>query len=100
MFTKENANLILRQLCRGNLTAIIGAYNFIFSSKESYVSFKFKGSRVANYVKIELTPLDLYKMTFMKVSTKAQKTIKEFDMVYNDMLTDVFEDTTKLVLNL
>lgn len=41
----------------GKLTAMVGAYHMGYT--EDSFSFKFKGCRKANYMKITLTPMDL-----------------------------------------
>lgn len=70
------------------------------------VSFKIKGSKVANYVKVTLTASDLYDVGFYKVTkSKAlpgfkMKVVAELEGVYADQLKTVLESNTGLLLKL
>jgi len=107
-----NANTALNQLTASQngsnrLNATIGAYNFMQSEKESFVSFKFKASRKFNYCKITLNANDTYKMEISKLNSmkKAMATgeffakTETFEMLYDDQLKEIFEQTTKLYLS-
>jgi hypothetical protein len=96
---QQVARTILEQLGgQRRLIAFVGARNFV--AHDEAVSFKFVAGGPYNYVKIELTPQDLYKVTFMKLHNF--KTVREatLDGVYNDMLVDIFVKYTKLYLSL
>lgn len=74
---------------------------------DSGVQFRFSGSKRANKVVIELTPNDLYTMTFYKMGRFSKKTfevslkkVDTFKDIYNDMLIDIFETATGLYLRL
>jgi hypothetical protein len=71
---------------------------------DSGVSFRFKGSRKANYCKIILEATDLYTVEFYKVreliNVSVNEPLKSITGVYNDMLKPIFEETTGLYLSL
>lgn len=97
---------ILRQLGgHGRLTAMIGAKDFCVYTEEPVLKFRFmKGTDGANFVKITLTPLDLYTVEFYAVRNKKGvpefREVKRIDGVYCDMLKSLFERTTGLRLSL
>lgn len=82
------------------LEMMVGAKDFMFDSSEDSIAFKFKGSSKANYLEIKLDRNDTYTMTFMKLRGMDFKTVKEIDGVYNDMLKNIFEETTGLYLSI
>lgn len=82
----------------GRLKAMVGAYNF--AKDENSVSFRFKGSRKANHVSIELNSSDLYNVRIGKVGKLDYKIVDETKDAYSDMLVSLFENTTGLYLSL
>ncbi len=93
------ADIILSQLGgTGRLSAMIGAKHFFSDDDGNTLVFKFKGSKVANYVRITLTPADTYTVDFKKIRGVEAKDVKVFEDVYADMLRDIFESTTGLYL--
>jgi len=82
----------------GRLTAMTGARNFI--DHGNALSFKFKGSRKANYVKIELDPSDTYNVTFGKIRKYELTKERTFEGVHATMLRRLFEQVTGLYLTL
>ena len=79
---------------------MVGAWNF--QVEDNSVSFRFKGSQVANYVRIILDASDTYNLEF-KLINAAQgicEEKEEFAMIYNDMLVNTFEEYTGLYLSL
>lgn len=95
----EVGETIVQQLGgSGKLKVMIGAYNFLTNGDD--LSFKFKGSRVANYVKIKLNSLDLYDVEFGKIRGHNYKIVREVEGLYWDQLKPIFENTTKLYLSL
>jgi len=82
----------------GCLKCMVGAYNFIDCG--AGVSFRFKGSKIANYIKVTLTPLDEYDVEIGKVFGTKYTIKKECKGIYFDQLKPVFESTTKLYLSL
>jgi len=96
-----NAEITIQQLGGfGKLQAMVGANNFVQSKEEAWVSFKFKGSKVANYIKIHLNGNDLYDIEFGKIWGHKYKVVEKLDDVYFDSLVELFEKTTGLYLRL
>lgn len=106
--SKHIANTILQQIGGNKALVMTGAYNLVAGkdteTNNHYVSFKIKGSRTCNYIKISLNSLDLYDIHMSTVClTKEgfkEKNIKEYNSVYSDMLKGIIEEHTKLYLSL
>lgn len=95
---KEIAQTILQQLGgAGRLVAMTGAYNFI--AIDYGVSFRIKNPR-ANFIKITLTPMDLYDLEIGRVRGTTYKVIAKHEGVYNDMLKPLIEKATGMYLSL
>lgn len=95
---------ILEQLTQSKnpmnrLSVMTGAGNFASHGDEG-VSFKFKGSRKANFCKVILNSMDTYTVTFGKIRKYELTKVQTFEGVYNDALKDLFEDVTGLYLSL
>lgn len=89
----ETAKTILNQLGGNRFIAMTGAQ--CYSDKNKLI-VKFKGSKISNYVSITLNGSDLYDVEFKKLRGMDFKTIATFNDIYCDMLTNIFEQTTKL----
>lgn len=92
------ARTILEQLGRG-FSAMTGAHTLC--STENSLSFRVPGTitrQRINWVKIELTPADEYKLTFGVIRGKTFKVVEERDGVYCDNLREVFSSVTGLAL--
>lgn len=101
MNSKEVASVILQQLGGHKFMAMVGAHNLAFSDAGcGTLMLKFKGSKVANYLKITLTSMDLYDVEFGKIWGMNYKVVKKVEGVYNDMLVSLFDSTTKLYTKL
>ncbi len=95
--SKAEAMEIIKQLGGGRFVAMTGASLFVYDhEKRANVSFKFKGSRISNHVKIELNALDLYDVTFYKITKTDFKIVSERSGLYNDMLESHFKEITGL----
>ena len=95
----EIANEILKQLGgRNKLTMMIGMKDAF--AIENGLVFKFKMSKIANYVSIVLNGNDLYDVTFKKLRGFNSKDVEILEDVYCDDLKSIFENTTKLYLSL
>lgn len=81
----------------GRLKAFVGAQNFMVGTDS--VSFRFKGSKKANYLKITLDPSDTYILEFGKIRGHEYKVTKTLENIYCDQLVEIFEDTTDLFLS-
>ena len=97
------AKTILEQLGGNRFVAMTGAKNFV--AGESALSFKIgRNSTSINTVKVELTPMDTYTVTFSNVSKRkagvVNKVISESTDVYCDTLVELFERTTGLYTKL
>ena len=99
MNNPEIAKIIMQQMGGGGrLKMFVNGRNFL--DHGNGLSFRFTGSKVANYMKIILSPDDTYKVELGKIWGKSYKIKKELDGVYCDQLVSIFEDTTKLYLSL
>lgn len=92
-----------------HLKMMTGAYNFVYSKKDSWISFRWKAgvtfsAKSPNYVKITLNKSDTYDMQFLHVPRRPTyeptTVVIEHKGVYADMLTDLFEETTGLYLRM
>jgi len=79
------------------LKMFVGGHTFV--DHGNGLSFKFKGSKVANYMKVTLTPLDEYNVEIGKIWGQKYTVKKEVNGVFFDQLVEIFEDTTKLYLS-
>ena len=98
---KQVAGEILKQLGGGKFMAMVGAHNLVCSGEGcGAMMLKFKGSKVANYIKVVLTGMDLYDVEFGKIWGMKYTVVKKVEGIYNDMLVELFENTTKLYTKL
>ena len=66
-----------------------------------YQSFIGRNKTNANYLEITLNSLDLYDVTFCKLTKLGEmKSVKTYDNVYNDMLVSIFESHTGMYTKL
>ena len=93
------ANEILRQLGGNRFVAMTGAKNLIAGTRSLSMRLPRNASK-ANYLRITLNGLDLYDVEFISIRGMNMKTKAAFTDVYNDMLTDIFESTTKMYTSL
>lgn len=94
---KQTAVEILKQLGGNRFIMMTGAKNFGYTGNR--MSFKIcRNANKVTHVRITLTEMDLYKMEFLKCSTRTGEisTVSELDGIYNDMLESVFTDQTGL----
>jgi len=94
------AETILVQLGGMNrLKMFTGAYNF--GALPNGVSFRIKsrGYSLVNYVKITLTPADLYNVEYGRIHNNKYRVIEEDFGLYNDMLVQSFESATNMYLS-
>jgi len=57
---------IIRDQIGGKALFMLGAKNLLAHGEENALSFRIRGSKKVNYIKISLTPSDLYTMEFGK----------------------------------
>lgn len=98
----HNVALIIIEQLGGHraLSIMVGAKTYLSHTEgRGAVSFRFKGSRKVNYVKITLTPMDTYTLQFGRVSKRGYTVIETVEDIYNDNLRDVFSRVTGLILS-
>lgn len=85
-----------------HLQLFVGASHFL--QQPDVISFRFKGSQAANFMRIELTPMDVYTVVFGNIKTidgfPQVVDRQEFTNVYCDDLHELFEQTTGLYLHM
>jgi hypothetical protein len=98
----EVAKIILTQIGYHELVTMTGAYNFSSSNAEGRgaLSFNFKGSRKANYVKVILNAGDTYDLRFAKANMGSVSIVAFVRNIYCDSLRDVFTRVTGLDLRI
>lgn len=94
------ANEIYRTLGGNKFRVMTGAKNMV--SFEKGIGMKIGRNKTnANYMEIVLNDLDLYDVTFAKVTKMGEmKSVKGYDNVYNDMLVSIFESHTGMYTKL
>jgi len=94
------AETILQQLGgAGRVSVMTGANTFV--AEPQALSFKFKGSRKANNVRIELDKAtDTYNVVFNKIVRYEPREVKAVEFIYWDQLKPLFEEVTGLYLTL
>jgi hypothetical protein len=91
------AHEILRQLGSRMFMMMTGANSL--TATDNSLSFKFKGSKRWKHMKIELTPMDVYTVTFSRVHGH-KLTQEVFEDIYNEDLRPLFERETGLYTSL
>ena len=97
---KMIAKTILEQLGGNKFRVMTGAKNFM--DHGNALSMKIgRNSSNSNYMKITLNSMDLYDITFAKVTKMGEmKSVKEFNGVYADMLQEIFTNHTGMYTSL
>lgn len=111
--------IILQQLGGRQFLVMTGSKNLLYCSKENnFLSMHLTRNKIgAQYLKIILTPMDVYRMEFSKVERKYETIghgtykkrfcideklviIKTIEPVYDDQLQSVFTEVTGLYTHL
>ena len=94
------ANEIYRQLGGNRFRVMTGAKNMV--SLENGIGMRIGRNKTnANYMEVVLNSMDLYDITFAKVTKMGEmKSVKEYENVYNDMLVSIFESHTGMYTTL
>ena len=94
------AKTILEQLGGNHFRMMTGAKNL--AGDENSLSIRIgRNSSNSNYLKITLNSMDLYDMKFCKLTRKfEEKSVTEYNNIYNDMLTDQFTANTGMYTSL
>jgi len=88
----------IRDQIGGKTLFMLGAKNLI--AHENALSFRIRGSKAVNYIKITLNGSDLYDMEFGKV-WGAKYTVKAtHNDIFNDMMHGLIEKETGLATRL
>ena len=82
----------------GKALYMLGAKNLI--DHGDALSLRVRGSRTVNYIKVTLTPADLYDVEFGKVHGTSYKVKATEEGIYADMLHDSIERNTGLYTSL
>jgi hypothetical protein len=92
------AKEILQQLGGNKFIAMTGAKQFVAGKNE--MSFRIPGGHFTkqgiNHVKIKLTEMDVYDVTFGKIRKFEYKEVKKVKGLYFDQLQEVFTQVTGL----
>ena len=94
------AKTILEQLGGNKFAMMTGAKNF--GARDDSLSMRIgRNSSNSNYLKITLNSMDLYDMKFCKLTRKfEEKSVSEYNNIYNDMLQDQFTAHTGMYTSL
>ena len=94
------ATTILNQLGGNKFRVMTGAKNFMDHGNALSMRIG-RNSSNSNYLKITLNDSDLYDVRFSKVTKVGEeKSVREFNDVYNDMLVEIFESHTGMYTSL
>ena len=93
------AKTILEQLGGKKFCAMKGAKNLV--GDENSLSMRIgRNSSNSNYLKITLNSMDTYDMKFYRLWKFEEKSVTEYNNIYNDMLTDTFTAHTGMYTSL
>jgi hypothetical protein len=93
----EVSNIIRSQI--GNRAFyMMGAKNLATSGND--LTFRIKGSKRVNHVKVTLNSMDTYDITFSKIWGVKIAEVVSHDGIYSDMMKGVIEKETGLYLSL
>ena len=91
---------IYNQLGGHKFRVMTGAKSFV--DHGDALSMKLgRNSSNSNYLKVTLNAMDLYDVHFSKLTRKfEEKSVKEYNNVYNDSLVEIFESHTGMYTKL
>ena len=94
------AKTILSQLGGNKFTVMTGAKNFVDTGDGLSMRIG-RNKTSSNYLKITLNMMDLYDMKFCQVTKNfEEKSVTEYNNVFNDQLTEIFESHTGMYTTL
>ena len=94
------AKTILSQLGGNKFCAMTGAKNLVDCGDALAMKIG-RNKTSSNYLKITLNMMDLYDVRFSRVSPMGgERSVTEYNNVYNDSLVDVFEKHTGMYTSL
>ena len=88
------ASEILHQLGGNKFIAMTGAKGLMTNGED--LTFKIPRSNGINCMRITLNSSDTYDVEFLYISRTTVTTKKSFSGIYNDMLQNIFTETTGL----
>ena len=94
------AKTILEQMGGGRLMALTGAHSFVGNENSLQFSLKSGARDGINKVRIELTPMDVYGVSFYRIHGTQVTEISKHEDVYAEDLQNVFEQATGLYTTL
>lgn len=95
------AEEVLQQLGGRKFIAMTGAKNFVKDNSKKSIMFRIpKAKNGINYIRITLTPMDVYNVEFISVRGTNLKTVALEKGVYNDQLQSIFTKHTGLYTSL
>ena len=93
------AKTILSQLGGNKFIAMTGAKNLVGDTNS--LSMKIgRNSSNSNYMKITLNSMDTYDIKFSRIVKYQETKIKEYNNVFNDVLTSIFTNHTGMYTRL
>ena len=102
--TQAVAQTIAKQMGGTNrLRAMVNARNFVAHSGDGGLSFKFSGSRKANFCRVMYdASIDLYNFELLRIHNHGLDITPVYETkgAYDDMLIEMFESETGLYLSL
>jgi hypothetical protein len=91
---------IIQEQIGGKTFYMLGAKNLMSHGDENALSFRIRGSKAVNYIKISLNGKDLYDMEFGKIHGMNYKVKATHNDVYADMMHGLIESETGLYTKL
>ena len=82
----------------GRAFYMLGSWNHL--DHGNALSFRIRGSRTVNHIKVTLNSLDLYDLEFGKLYGHNYRVVKTIDGVYADQLNRLIESNTGLYTSL
>lgn len=93
----QNLKQLVQQIGKPTLF-MLGSYNLLYSDKDSYISFRIRGSKKCNYIRIKYNAgSDLYSMHFSKLAKYEEKNVIDLEGIYCDQLHTLIEKHTGLL---
>ena len=94
------AKTILEQLGGNKFVVMTGVKNFVDCGDALSMRIG-RNKTSSNYLKITLNAMDTYDMKFCKLTRKfEEKSVTEYNNIYNDMLDDMFTAHTGMYTSL
>ena len=94
------AKTILEQLGGNKFRMMTGAKNFVDCGDALSMRIG-RNKTSSNYLKITLNMMDLYDVRFSRVSLKGgERSVTEYNNIFNDQLVEVFEKHTGMYASL